>query len=84
MGRRGQRQPKHHQRHQRCLTTDTEERDVITSKAEKDRIRQRTADSRRADKAIAYAAREAVVSYLNGRPAYACMQDLVALARGGK
>lgn len=54
----------------------------LRSKSDRDRLRQRAGDARRLDKSVADTARKIVREYLEqGRPAQACMSDLVRAAR---
>lgn len=56
---------------------------VLQSKPDRDRLRQRTAESRRLDKKVADTARKIVREHLErGRSADACMADLIRAARG--
>lgn len=55
----------------------------LQSKADRDRLRQRAGESHRLDKKVADAARKVVREHLErGRPADACMADLIRAARG--
>jgi len=58
---------------------------ALRSKSDRDRIRQRAGDARRLDKSVAEVARRVVREHLEqGRPAQACMADLVNAAKGGQ
>lgn len=53
----------------------------IKSRADHDRIRQRSAQKHKINAAIAAAAVRIVADFLRGRPASACMADLVQKAK---
>jgi len=53
----------------------------INSKSDKDRVRERTTNRRRVDRRVADVARRIVAEHLKGRPADACMADLVEASR---
>ncbi|WP_240233594.1 hypothetical protein [Devosia lacusdianchii] len=53
----------------------------ITSRADHDRLRQRTAGKHKRNEAIANTTVQVVAEYLRGRPASACMADLVQKAK---
>lgn len=53
----------------------------LQSRADHDRLRQRAANKHKANEAIAETAVRVVGDYLRGRPASACMADLVQKAK---
>jgi hypothetical protein len=58
---------------------------ILTSKADRDRLRQRVGAERKSDRDIATTARRIVREHLEqGRPAQACMADLVHASKGQK
>ena len=56
---------------------------IPQSKRDRDRLRQRSSDAHRTDKRVAETARRIVREHLEqGRPAQACLADLIRAARG--
>lgn len=56
---------------------------ALTSKKDRDRLRQSSAAARRTDKRVAETARRIVREHLEqGRPAQACLADLIQAAKG--